>query len=60
MSRSPGDATAEVALRPWPFGPPLRGRALRGLGGRWAATIPSDSTRSGAALPTHHPFDCPL
>lgn len=29
MNRSPEYRTGVAALRPWPFGPPLRGRAPR-------------------------------
>ena len=64
LSGRPGAASAEAALRPWPFGPPLRGRAPRGLGARWVGT-PSvrrsgdtcggrpRPAPSGAGLPTN-------
>lgn len=37
MSRSPERRTGVAALRPWPFGPPLRGRAPRSNAGPLAA-----------------------
>jgi len=33
MNRSPASHPCLAALRPWPFGPPLRGRAPRGEAG---------------------------
>jgi len=37
MNRSPEFRTGVAALRPWPFGPPLRGRAPRRDAGPLAA-----------------------
>jgi hypothetical protein len=37
MIYSPESRTSVAALRPWPFGPPLRGRALRSDAGSQAA-----------------------
>ena len=37
MNRSPEFRTGVAALRPWPFGPPLRGRAPRSDAGPLAA-----------------------
>jgi hypothetical protein len=37
MNRSPTIQTGIAALRPWPFGPPLRGRAPRRDAGPLAA-----------------------
>jgi len=37
MNRSPEFRTGVAALRPWPFGPPLRGRASRCDAGPLAA-----------------------
>jgi hypothetical protein len=37
MNHSPESRTVVAALRPWPFGPPLRGRAPRSDDGPQAA-----------------------
>jgi hypothetical protein len=37
MIHSPESRTGVAALRPWPFGPPLRGRALHSAAGSQAA-----------------------
>jgi hypothetical protein len=37
MNRSPENRTGGAALRPWPFGPPLRGRAAHSAAGPQAA-----------------------
>jgi len=37
MSRSPKRLATVAVLRPWPFGPPLRGRAPHSDGGQRAA-----------------------
>jgi len=37
MKRSPSSRPCLAALRPWPFGPPRRGRAPRGAAGAPAA-----------------------
>ena len=37
MNRSHSFRPCLAAFRPWPFGPPLRGRALRGEAGALAA-----------------------
>jgi len=45
MSRSHECQTSLTALRPWPFGPPLRGRAPRGEAGLLAAICRGTSFR---------------
>ena len=45
MNPSPKRLTAVAVLRPWPFGPPLRGRAPRGEAGLLAAICRGTSFR---------------
>jgi len=50
MNRSPSFHSGLAALRPWPFGPPLRGRAPSGEAGTRAAQVqatPASDTRAG-------------
>ncbi len=50
MSSSPSSRSGLAALRPWPFGPPLRGRAPRGEAGPRAActqATPASDTSPG-------------
>jgi len=51
MSGSPRSHPRLAALRPWPFGPPLRGRAERGEAGVPAATRLAAPRRGGPASP---------
>jgi hypothetical protein len=51
MNRSPVHRTSVAALRPWPFGPPLRGRAPRSDAGPPAAPgqrAPAPAQSNGA------------
>ena len=47
MRRTTLSQPSPAALRPWPYGPPLRGRAPRGAAGLRVATC-------GHALPVRH------
>jgi|WetSurMetagenome_2_1015567.scaffolds.fasta_scaffold152776_1 hypothetical protein len=50
MNGNTGSDPSLAALRPWPFGPPLRGRAPRGEAGVRAAhgrNIPANGPRVG-------------
>jgi hypothetical protein len=49
MNRTPSFQPSLAALRPWPFGPPLRGRAPRGEAGLGAAHRPASPARLTAA-----------
>jgi len=49
MNRSPERLTTVAALRPWPFGPPLRGRAPHSDGGQRAARSSGARPRRDAA-----------
>jgi hypothetical protein len=49
MNRSPSSHPCLAALRPWPFGPPLRGRAPRGEAGVPAAHRQASSAWSAPA-----------
>lgn len=52
-----------AALRPWPFGPPLRGRASRSDAKRPSAhqtTGTSQATAPVGGLPCVHPSRCML
>jgi hypothetical protein len=67
MSRSPERLSTVVALRPWPFGPPLRGRAPRNDGAQRAArrlSVYGLPTRQAPAptegLAHTHPLCCAL
>jgi hypothetical protein len=53
MNRSPESRTGVAALRPWPFGPPLRGRAPRRDAGPLAA--PGRSTPPSRGKSTASP-----
>jgi len=44
MNRNPERLPPDAALRPWPYGPPLRGRAPRSVGGQRVALRQAPST----------------
>ena len=58
MNRSPESRTGVAALHPWPFGPPLRGRAPHSDGGQRAARSlgapPQRDTATAGSLAYYH------
>ena len=53
MTRKPCARSGLAALRPWPFGPPLRGRVPRGEAGAPAAHGLASPARLSLASYTH-------